>query len=799
MGFDVFRLMASIVLDTSEYENRLNEAGNKTSKFASKLGGGLKKAAAVGAAGMTVAAGGIAALTKASIDHYAEYEQLVGGVETLFKDSADTVKGYAKNAYKTAGMSVNEYMKMVTSFSASLLQSMDNDTAAAAEKADRAVTDMADNANKMGTDMEMIQNAYNGFAKQNYTMLDNLKLGYGGTKEEMERLLADAEKISGIHYDISSYADIVDAIHVVQTEMGITGTTAKEAASTISGSVASMRSAWANLVTGLADDNADIDILLDNFLSSVGTVADNIVPVVSRIVSNIFKKLEENYPQMLQKGMELFMQVAAAALQALPGIVAAIPQIIAAIIKGFVESVPQFADVGGQLITGLWQGIQNKAGWIKEKVTGFFSGIVDSVKSFLGIQSPSKLFRDEIGQYIGLGVAAGLEDSEDDAVKAANKLAKSVYTKSKDWADRQTKYMKLTLGEQIGIWETIQSQFLKGSEQYADAEEKLFDLRQKLWEQELEDQEEFKKKTEEIWQSISDLEQEYQEALSERAQEIFNSYGLFDETPEREKVSGNQLIKTLEAQIATMEEFYAGLEELSARGAGESLVQEIMDMGPDAVDELDALLALSDERLSEYAALYQEKQELANSVAVSELEELRKETDEKIQENLRSLKELYNANAPTVGKAFTDGLSSGIMSGMSSVINSAVRVAQAAVKATKDALGIHSPSTVFAEMGKNMVLGLGEGWDSEYDHLRRNIESGVDFSTANVDFASSGLGIAAAGVVNGVSSATAGANDKQTFTFNLVLPDGPKLAQYLFRPLTAYAKANGTPILNPTR
>ena len=177
-------------------------------------------------------------MSTAAVNSYAEYEQLAGGVETLFKDSSNKLMGYADQAYKTAGMSANEYMSTVTSFSASLLQSLEGDTEKAADYANQAVIDMSDNANKMGTSIEMIQNAYQGFAKQNYTMLDNLKLGYGGTKEEMERLLADAEKISGIKYDISSFGDVTQAIHVIQTELGITGTTAKEASSTIQGSFA---------------------------------------------------------------------------------------------------------------------------------------------------------------------------------------------------------------------------------------------------------------------------------------------------------------------------------------------------------------------------------------------------------------------------------------------------------------------------------------------------------------------------------------------------------------------------------
>ena len=225
------------------------------------------------------------------------YEQLAGGVETLFKDSSGTVENYANNAYKTAGLSANEYMGTVTSFSASLLQSLNGDTAKAADVANMAITDMSDNANKMGTDMSSVQTAYQGFAKQNYTMLDNLKLGYGGTKEEMQRLLDDASKLSGTEYDLSSLNDVYEAIHVVQEEMGITGTTAKEASETISGSTSAMKSSWTNLMTGLANDNADLGGLLDNVIDSALTVADNILPVVEQVADSIIEVL----PSLLDK------------------------------------------------------------------------------------------------------------------------------------------------------------------------------------------------------------------------------------------------------------------------------------------------------------------------------------------------------------------------------------------------------------------------------------------------------------------------------------------------------------------
>ncbi len=277
----------------------LGDAADITNKLKSVASGavnGLKTAFVSVTAAVTATSAAVGVFAKQALNAYGDYEQLTGGVETLFKDSADIVMNYANNAYKTVGLSANEYMETVTGFSASLLQSLGGDTEKAAHVADQAITDMADNANKMGTAMESIQYAYQGFAKQNYMMLDNLKLGYGGTKEEMQRLLADAEKLSGQKFDLSSYADIVEAIHVVQTEMGITGTTAKEAASTIQGSVAAAQSAWANLVTGIADENADLDALIDNFINSAATAADNIIPRITQILTGMGQAIQQMSP-----------------------------------------------------------------------------------------------------------------------------------------------------------------------------------------------------------------------------------------------------------------------------------------------------------------------------------------------------------------------------------------------------------------------------------------------------------------------------------------------------------------------
>lgn len=279
---------------TNDLDKSLDDISKKTddsSKGFTVLKGALANLVSdgieVAVNGLKKLGGAIINAGKQSLASYADYEQLVGGVETLFKDSAKEVQKYAANAFKTTGLSANDYMETVTSFSASLLQSLKGDTQKAAKSADKAMRDMSDNANKMGTSMESIMNAYQGFAKGQYNMLDNLKLGYGGTKEEMQRLLADAKAISGIEYKLDSYADIIDAINVIQTKIGITGTTAKEAASTISGSVAMTKAAFQNLMTGLADDTADIGALVGDVVEGVTTAASNIPPRVKTIMSGI--------------------------------------------------------------------------------------------------------------------------------------------------------------------------------------------------------------------------------------------------------------------------------------------------------------------------------------------------------------------------------------------------------------------------------------------------------------------------------------------------------------------------------
>ena len=541
-----------------DFGNATDDVGEKTSRLGDIIKGNLISEGIV--SGIKTLGNAMKSLGSALIDvgkqaisSYADYEQLVGGIETLFGDSAKVVEDYANKSYSTAGISANQYMEQATSFSASLLQSLNGDTQKVAEVTDMAIIDMADNANKMGTSLDSIQSAYQGFAKGNYTMLDNLKLGYGGTKGEMERLLADAEKISGVKYDISNLSDVYNAIHIVQTELGITGTTSKEASTTIQGSVSAMKSAWQNLLTGVADDNANFADLINNFVDSIVTVGDNLiprieiaidgivnlimgladklierlpelltvgmemlqtilngfigmlpqlVPVAVQLITSLSTFILQNLPTILQAGITLLLELVKGISQALPElvpvavqcimdlvntlldnideviecgiqllvaltdgifnalpelisrlpeiivkivaklieltpqllscvarlmvsigtgmirysveIVSRIPQVIKSIVNALLQGVKDMSNVGLNLVKGIWSGISGSLDWIKNKIKGWVGSVTKFIKKLFGINSPSKLFKDEIGTNLALGIGDGFRDTMKD-------------------------------------------------------------------------------------------------------------------------------------------------------------------------------------------------------------------------------------------------------------------------------------------------------------------------------------------------------------------------------------------------
>lgn len=339
----------------------------------------------------------------------------------------------ANNAYKTAGLSANEYMETVTSFAASLKSSTENEVEAA-KAADQAVIDMSDNANKMGTSMESIQNAYQGFSKQNYTMLDNLKLGYGGTKEEMQRLLEDAQKLSGQKYDISNLSDVYSAIHVIQDELGITGTTAEEASTTIQGSVNAVKASWKNLVTGMADGDADFDTLISNFVESVSTAADNLIPRIEVAIGGIENLIDEMMPVVMDKIPEIINSVLPKLLQAGVNLVNTLvegigqnsgeliqgaSQIISQLTDAFITLLPELITLGIQVITQIMLGMA-------EGAPGLIPTITDTVVTIVGALSENLPMLIDAGVQLIEALAQGIVDNLPQLMETASEIATTI-------------------------------------------------------------------------------------------------------------------------------------------------------------------------------------------------------------------------------------------------------------------------------------------------------------------------------------------------------------------------------------
>lgn len=356
--------------------------GKVVSGFGSTIKKGFALAAKAGIATISAASAGIGAIVKSSASAYADYEQNIGGVETLFKDNADTIVKYASEAYKTAGISANDYMQNVTSFSASLLQGLGGDTAQAAEIANEAMVDMSDNANKFGTDISSIQNAYQGFAKQNYTMLDNLKLGYGGTQAEMARLindsgvLGDSIKVDEKTVNSVSFDKMIEAIHKVQTDLDITGTTSKEAATTVSGSLGSVKAAWANLMAGMGDKNADLKNLIKKMVSTVKTFAKNIMPVIKQALSGVTTLISELAPDIAAELPQLVSDL-------LPQLIEAGTQIFQALVKGISDNIGTITQAAITAITTIATALIQNTGPLVQSLATIITTIAQALPTIL--------------------------------------------------------------------------------------------------------------------------------------------------------------------------------------------------------------------------------------------------------------------------------------------------------------------------------------------------------------------------------------------------------------------------------
>lgn len=432
-------------IDFEKIKKSLSKVGEIASNVIKTVGGVVT---AVGTAiGSVVAAG---------VKSYADLEQNIGGVETLFKENSQKVIDNANKAYETAGVSANEYMQLVTSFSASLLQSLGGDTAKAADVADMALIDMADNANKFGTDMQSIQNAYQGFAKQNYTMLDNLKLGYGGTKSEMERLLADAQKISGVKYDIANLSDVYNAIHVIQTELDVTGTTAKESATTISGSMASMNAAFDNFLNGsgspeqlsnsittfISNVSNVILKLAPSILSGLSTLFQNLVPQIGKLIMNML-------PQLFTSAQELITSLLKLISENVQPLSDTIVSLFISLTNFIVENLPMIVDVALQIILALASGIA-------ENIDDLIPTIVDVVLKISGILLDNIDLVIEAAFKLLLGVAKGI-------VKAIPKILEHIPTLIskilKAFGIDLSKFLDVGTNIVKGIWEGISKSF----------------------------------------------------------------------------------------------------------------------------------------------------------------------------------------------------------------------------------------------------------------------------------------------------------------------------------------------------
>ena len=416
-GTELAKAYVQIIPSAEGIKGKITEAlgGEAASagQFAGKsIGGNL-----VGTLKKALVAAGIGTAIKESIEEGAALEQSIGGIETLFKDSADTMKQYASEAYKTAGMSANEYMETATGFAASLLQGLGGDTAKAADIANMSITDMSDNANKMGTDMESIKNAYAGFSKQNYTMLDNLKLGYGGTKEEMERLLADAQKLSGVEYNIDNLSDVYSAIHVIQEDLDITGTTAKEAASTLSGSLSSMKAAFTNVLGNLAlgeDIGPSLEALTDtvftfltgNMIPMVANVIRGAPQLLSGVLTGAIRMLNiasNNADEIVQSGIEIISELANGILAAAPYLIEAAIRLVASLGNALINA--DWVTIANNFITTLRDNMDIAAG----EILGTDGNIIQSVFSSITEKLPEVLNKGvEIISNLALGILQNL-------------------------------------------------------------------------------------------------------------------------------------------------------------------------------------------------------------------------------------------------------------------------------------------------------------------------------------------------------------------------------------------------------
>lgn len=408
---------------TEELTGAAESAGSEGGgRAGAAFAGAFGTAARVGAAAVTAVATGVAALTTQAVNSYAEYEQLTGGIETLYGEASATMMQYAQEAATATGQDMNSYMTAAIATSAAMLTAVEGDQARAAELTNLSMIDMADNANKLGTDMEAIQNAYRGFSRGNFTMLDNLALGYAGTAAGMQQLLDDARAISGIDYDISSYSDIVEAIHVIQEEMGIAGTTAEEASETITGSLGALGASWQNLITNVANPDADLNALIDNLVDNAGTALNNLVPVISNALSGISQVIvtlapiiaaelpglvSSILPPLLTAAGDILMALGQGLIMALPALAPVAADLIVELVTFVLDNLPLVIDAAMQIIVAIVSGIALALPELIPSAVSCVEQVVTTLIDNIDLLLPAAL---ELMLGLALGLVAAIPD-----------------------------------------------------------------------------------------------------------------------------------------------------------------------------------------------------------------------------------------------------------------------------------------------------------------------------------------------------------------------------------------------------
>lgn len=776
--------------DTKGFESSFEKAKS----FAGKAAKGIGIA-------FTAAAAGVTAIGKAAVTAYGDYEQLIGGIETLFGNSGQTLEEYAnrvgkttseasaeyekltavqenmlakaKEAYKTAGMSANDYMQNATSFAASLVSSLGGDTEKAAAYANRAMIDMSDNANKMGTNIEMITNAYQGFAKQNYTMLDNLKLGYGGTKTEMERLIQDASRMTDIQAQLGvtvdstsmSFGNIVNAISVMQASMNIAGTTAQEATTTIQGSLNMTKAAWDNLMVSLADPEGNIEGAINNLLESVGYLWDNLQPIIEQtlnqlpgmiqrlgtaavdalpglieeilpqisesalqildafintiisnpdaitnaavntvqifiegiqtsaprllesgifLISNLARGIAEEIPTLLpqmlnlpfelvdslldnidpltEAGIELMLALADGLIAAIPQLLAKVPEIIAKLVAALIRNYPKMfsagkqligkffeaiwttfkssyslagqylynyvisplltkakeaVNVGKNLVQGLWNGIQNAKGWLLGKIKSWCGSILNGIKSFFGIHSPSTVMRDEVGLMIAKGLAEGIEDGRSEVQKVMDDINDKLLESEKIYNSEKERLNSESNKNIDENQKKANEKYLQGLKETAEKERKIYDALQK----------DIKSAQKNALKSIKDMASKAYDSLAEVEKLVDSFRNKLDKeiqlttavkitTADGKEIKYTKL-SDLKSQTNELVKYADLLQRVKQRGnVPKEFFEVLRDMSvEEGTNFAEALLAASDEDFEQYIKDWQRKEEVTGNLA----------------------------------------------------------------------------------------------------------------------------------------------------------------------------------------